>query len=84
MEARSGQSCLSRDNLSLLQSKFSSRAFSPNEMQDYTIEDRPEREDLDWIFNPSAPRTGEELLQFINDEVAAITAKVTGKEHSPC
>ncbi|MGE9268424.1 MAG: hypothetical protein ACQKBY_10030 [Verrucomicrobiales bacterium] len=44
------------------------------------IDDRPERAEMDWIFNPSAPHTEEDLLDFSRDAAATLGDEETSIE----
>jgi hypothetical protein len=54
----------------------------------YHHEDRPERIDLDWLSNPSAPLT-EEALECFTQEAARILTEIlnpleVGRSNQPC
>lgn len=44
------------------------------------LDDRPERAELDWICNPSAPHTEEDLLSFIDEATATLADELAKAE----
>lgn len=44
------------------------------------IDDRPERAELDWIYNPSAPHSEEDLLAFIDEAAATLADELAQAE----